>query len=152
MSLVQPVMPQALRPNRNFRAIALMSLMLSMGALSSCTTEVLSPTGVPIKTPTTHPSPPKVDPITVGRKQYGGGYNQGALPIVDADTGKKIKIVTIYSYPENGSPAIFIKSMKLVNNGQDILIENELGDKFYFNLKTEKVKPAKGNKWKAPVQ
>ncbi len=39
--------------------------------------------------------------------------------------------------------------MKLVNNNQDILIENELGEKFLFNLKTEKVDAAKGNKIKS---
>jgi hypothetical protein len=41
--------------------------------------------------------------------------------------------------------------MKLVNDKQDIVIENELGDKFLFNLKTEKVRAAKGNKGNAMV-
>ncbi|MFL5813707.1 MAG: hypothetical protein ACJ763_09025 [Bdellovibrionia bacterium] len=122
--------------------------VLSLAALASCTTEMLSPSGMPITAPTTRPQPPKVDPITIHGKQYGGGFNQGVLPISDAASGKKIKNVTIYSYPDNGEQAVFFKSMKLVNNDQEILIENEVGDKFLFNIKTEKVKPAKTNKVK----
>jgi hypothetical protein len=110
---------------------------------------MLSPSGVPIKTPTTHPQPPKVDPIIINGKKYGGGFNEGALPITDAETGKKIKNVTIYNYSDTNAQAVFFKSMKLVNNDQDILIENEAGEKFLFNLKTEKVKPARTNKIKS---
>jgi hypothetical protein len=122
--------------------------LLCLGGFSACTTEVLSPSGVPMKAPTTRPSPPKIEPIIIHGKKYGGGFNQGALPISDAASGKKIKNVTIYSYPDNGSAAVFFKSMKLVNNNQDILIENEIGEKFLFNLRTEKVSPGKTNQFK----
>jgi len=132
----------------HFLNIGLLTL-LCLGDFSACTTEVLSPAGVPMKAPTTREAPPKVEPIIVHGKKYGGGYNQGALPISDAASGRKIKNVTIYSYADNGSSAVFFKSMKLVNNNQDILIENELGEKFLFNLRTEKVAPGKTNKLKA---
>jgi hypothetical protein len=140
-------MRQALLPKMTIKTIGF--AILSSVSLASCTTEMLSPSGVPIKAPTTRPQPPKVDPIVLHGKQYGGGFNQGVLPISDAETGKKIKNVTIYNYPDTGTPAVFFKSMKLVNGDQDILIENELGDKFLFNIKTEKVKPAKTNKVKS---
>jgi hypothetical protein len=111
---------------------------------------MLSPNGTPISSPTSRPALPKVDPIIMNGKKYGGGYNEGALPISDAATGKIIKTVPIYRYPDN-TAAVFFKSMKLVNDKQDIVIENELGDKFLFNLKTEKVRAAKGNKGNAMV-
>jgi len=148
MRLGPPAMLQALSRNQKvYRWNLCLICLLSLGGLSSCTTEVLSPSGVPIKPATRRAAPPKVEPIIVRGRKYGGGFNQGALPIWDAASGKKIKNVTIYSYPDNGSPAVFFKSMKLVNNNQDILIENELGDKFLFNLRTEKVTSAKDKKF-----
>jgi hypothetical protein len=115
---------------KSYLVLAIMAL-LSFG----CTTEVLSPAGNPIIPPKTSPMPPKVDPIIIDGRQYGGGFNQGALPITDVKTGERIKNVTIYKYP----PEAFFRSMKLVNKGRDILIENEVGDKYLFNIKTEKV-------------
>jgi hypothetical protein len=126
-------------------------LLILVFTLFSCTTELLSPSGRPISPPTIQPKPPQVDPIVINGRKYGGGFNQGVLPVADAKTGKKIKNVPIYTYPEDGTPAVFFKSMKLVNNNQDILIENEIGDRFLFNLKSETVKPGRSNKAKSAI-
>lgn len=124
------------------KTILIVCLISGASLLASCTTEMLSSNGNPMSSPSTHPAPPKVDPIVINGRQYGGGYNQGALPITDVASGKKIKNVKIYYYPDD-KPAVFFKSMKLVNNDRDILIVNELGEKFLFNLKTEKVRRPK---------
>lgn len=141
-------MLQVLRLDHQALGKTILALTLVIGmSLSSCTTEMVSLNGHQIQQPTSGQAPAQIDPIVINGKKYGGGYNQGALPIWDAESGKKIKNVTIYSYPPE-KPAVFFKSMKLVNNNQDILIENEMGERFLFNLKTEKVRPGKSNKVK----
>lgn len=90
-------------------------------------------------------APAQTPPIIIDHIQYGdsSGYNGHFLPIIDTRSGKVIDRIEIYRYPivpelETDVQDVFFKSMSRINGGKELLIENERGHQFVFDIRSRK--------------
>lgn len=98
-------------------------------------------------------APPEVQPIIHNKYEYIASYKngffsgKGIILIKNTDNSKIEKVITIYRdwynpFEEQDAQWIFIKSMKLMDNGT-IRIYNEDDREFELNLKKHRVKKIK---------
>ncbi len=119
------------------------------------TQEVREATSADFPPPVKRAPPPEVPPIELNGMRYiqimngleeGRGLRCGLLEGIDIKTGRGIFIEIIYRVPfndeiEDDTQECYFTRMVLLPGQQDILIENEVGDKYLFNLKRRDTRP-----------
>jgi hypothetical protein len=95
-------------------------------------------------------TPPDIPSITLGGLRYeslqwgrerGLGQNGGLIDVVDAATGKSVRVITVYRIEyqaqlESDVQDVFFESMTASADGKQLLVTDEKGRRFLVELQS----------------